>query len=552
MKILYSFLICLNSLFIQGQQVSDVYDLDFLGYSNSNFSWSLAPFIAGKGGCSFFVDSLNPVNGKFPLGFRSIEMVPKSSTYYRFRTQLVRQMYIPGNYHQLEFILNTKCLNVVRGWLKIIAFDEEERYLCKDSVQISNVGEWSKTILKFPVRGARFFRVEILAMGGDDWLKASVFFIDRMQILGDGKEIDWSMSVPVLEDSDFEYTGLWPEGVLSHIANKRIIALAETVHGDSVIAEAERELVSILVRQKECKLLLLELPYDYALLINLYIQGNVGMTEKELLQYSKKMQFRSDFNIAFLNELKEYNRLHAEKVNIVGIDRMTWDTCYLSRFVECASTRELTQEFSLMMKLLANGQILEVMKDFNNNDRLTKGWEPKNIYWFSRALKQLSQQSELRKIAVGVAKGKERIMRDNIIESVDFLLPENKKALIIGHWLHLNKVNNIAPVMEESCGSYLNRKFGDHYWVIGILKGKGQILGRIPQGKKVVVHELELPHGAEFLENWCNKKIESLCVGRCLAEDQIGWIRLSGSYASRSLCLPIALKKRMDCFLWVK
>lgn len=106
MKILYSFLICLNSLFIQGQQVSDVYDLDFLGYSNSNFSWSLAPFIAGKGGCSFFVDSLNPVNGKFPLVFRSIEMVPKSNTYYRFRTQLVRQMYIPGNYHQLEFILN--------------------------------------------------------------------------------------------------------------------------------------------------------------------------------------------------------------------------------------------------------------------------------------------------------------------------------------------------------------------------------------------------------------------------------------------------------------
>lgn len=553
MRIFFSLLICLSCLFVRGQLNNDVYDLDFRNYSSSNFSWVLAPFIAGEGGCYFFVDSLNLFDDKFPVGFHSLEMFPGSRTYFRFRTHLVQQMYIPDSYQQLEFILKSKSQNIVQAWLKVTALNSEEQFLGADSVQIINNSEdWSVTTLKISVSGAVFYRVEIFAKGEEDWLKASGFFIDRMQILGNGRNINWAKVVPALAESDFECIGSWTESVLPLIEHKRIIALAETVHGDSAIAVETKKLVSILVRQGKCKLLLWELPYDYALLINLYIQGNPEIKSDELLRYAQKAQFSSDFSIAFLDELKEYNHLHTEKVSIVGIDPISWNMRYLSRFVECVSGNKITPELSEIMKLLAEGKAMKIIEKFSSNKRLTEDWGKRNIYWFLQALQQLLKQEKSRKIAVGNSKGKESVMKDNIFISIDSLLPENKKAVVIGHWLHLNKINNISPVVEKSCGYYLNRRFKDQYWVMGILKGEGQILGRTPVKKKIVLHKLDLFHGAQYLENLCSKKMENLTIGNCLKKDQIGWIRLSGGYASRLLCMPVALKQRMDCFLWVK
>ena len=162
--------------------------------------------------------------------FRSLEMFPASRSFYRFSARLSQQLFISANCRHLEFVLNYKCMNVTQGWLKVIALNEKEEYLYQDSVQIRKMDEWNRCVLKLPAQEACFFRIEICAVGGDDWLELSSFLLDRIQILGDGKNIDWNESLPVLEDDAFECIGAWPESVLPFVENKRIIALAETVH----------------------------------------------------------------------------------------------------------------------------------------------------------------------------------------------------------------------------------------------------------------------------------------------------------------------------------
>lgn len=136
-------------------------------------------------------------SGKISFDFSVDRNVSGESAYYRFSARLSQQLLIPGNYQQLEFTLNSKCLNVNRGWLKVVALNEKEECLYQDSVQIHKKDEWNRCVLKLPAQGACLFRIEIYAVGEDDWLKASLFSVDRIQILGDGKNIDWSESLPV-------------------------------------------------------------------------------------------------------------------------------------------------------------------------------------------------------------------------------------------------------------------------------------------------------------------------------------------------------------------
>ncbi len=197
MKYVYVLLICLNCCVVHGQHNNDVYDLEFRQCLNEDGRWNITPFMAGNGGSACSVDSTEFVQGKYPLIFRSIEMFPASRSYYRFSARLSQQLFIPGNYQQLEFTLNSKCLNVNRGWLKVVALNEKEECLYQDSVQIHKKDEWNRCVLKLPAQRACLFRIEIYAVGEDDWLKASLFSVDRIQILGDGKNIDWSESLPV-------------------------------------------------------------------------------------------------------------------------------------------------------------------------------------------------------------------------------------------------------------------------------------------------------------------------------------------------------------------
>lgn len=550
MKYVFVLLVCLNCCRVFGQQTNDIYDLEFRRCLDLDAPWNIAPFMAGDGGCGCLVDSTEFIHGKHPLVFRSIEMFSGSHAYYRFSVRMSQQLFIPEKYQQLEFALDSRCSNVARGWLKVVALNEKEECLYQDSVQIHAIKEWNRSVLKLSVKRACFFRIEIYAEGDDDWLKPSSFSVDRMRILGDGKNIDWSRTIPVLADNTFECIGSWPESVLPFVGNKRIIALAETVHGDSLIAALERNFIRSLMWQDECKLLLMELPYDYTLLMNLYIQGNVHIRAEELLRYARSMQFDSDFDLTFLNELREYNRLGKEKVYIVGINRMTWENDYLFRYWECVNGEKL--ESGALRNFLVAGKIMEAMEEFEKNKKWTDKWGQMDIFWFRMALKQLQEQRKIRDVAVEFVKGRDEIMKDNIILMVDSLLKQSGKAVIIGHLLHLNKVNNMAPIIEKSCGYYLSQRFGNDYGVVGILKGEGKIWGKNFKTNRKVLHFLELPRGEEFLENTCHRKSEVDFVGSWTDPIRVGWLRLCGKYASRVLCIPMALPQRMDCFLWVR
>lgn len=164
------------------QSVQDRYDLEFRACNDSDWPWLLAPVLQGKGGCSMQTDTLTLLDGKHPLVFSSMEMFKGRNFFWAYRVNLCQQMYIPGDFKEIEFLLNAKCCNVKNAWLKIRSSDCTEQYWKVDSVPVVCSGEWTQCTVSVKNKNACFFQVEIGAAETQERLNPAHFFIDRMEI----------------------------------------------------------------------------------------------------------------------------------------------------------------------------------------------------------------------------------------------------------------------------------------------------------------------------------------------------------------------------------
>lgn len=526
-----------------GQDIRELYNLDFRYEGVEAIHWTLGDFERWKGVNK--VDTTECKEGKQVFGLTSARLF-KDWDYANFRCKLAQQLYIPTACSQLRFELDVKGVNLSKAWMKVARLDARERCLGMDSAAIRADGMWGKCVLDVAGGEACFFRVEIYGKGLDGEGACSKLLLDRLQIKGDGKEIR-HVDLPVPQRGDFQFADSWQGGFDFQAKDKKIVVLAETVKGDTVSAEMEKDLILRGVERGNCKLLLLEMPFDCAMLFDLYIQGNERIKKELLVFIAEKMALPPRLSLEVLDELKAYNETHEMKVVIAGTGVMKIYPYLIDGLPAISAEGESDARRNLLVAL--GGGEFSKAKRMLNSVRKSHNWEKPAV---DRLSGIVALESEWQQNEWGLIDENEQRKAEITRWCIDELLPDGKQAILVGDWKAWNTKDNCGGKWEKSCGSYLKEYYGDNCLTIAVLRGEGSVTGVDIFTKKERTWALELPQEPWLLEHFCVQQGDAVLFGRCMAKDKVSWIRYYLGLADCEWMLPINFSERMDAFLWIK
>lgn len=539
------------SLGAESQNVNDLYNLDFQYKSGGDICWMGGGFVLGKGGSRIGIDSTDRIGAKYPLCLQSIKMLPKAKIYLGFYGCSVQKLFIPGDYQNIQFALNAKSVNLSKSWLKVTCLDEHEKYLVSDSVFLKRNGKWDWCQINVSGKNARFFRVEIGGEGKKDLKECAKLVVDHLSILGDGKEIgqiDLSECIPQKED--FCLDSFDTKKIIPRLEGKKVVVLAETVSQDSTTLSLEKELVTELVEQGICKLIFVDMPFDRVLLFNLYIQGSQRVVKDRLMESMQAMK-SPVLEMNLLEDLRNYNRTHEDKVNLLGLGLLQGAPYFdLSYFLKCISSGFSSDAILKVMHWVYQEDFQHAIAEWDSVQKKGR-WEELPIDWVKITLQLLNEQREMRRGLFTVRNGEEFVASQMIKMCIDSLLPEGKQVLVAGSWDKLNK-KDVLSLSEISRIGHLKACYGDSCLVIGVLRGEGNIVGMDLSTEKEKVWAMEVPQEPWSLEHFCAQQKRDVLFGSCLAKDKVSWIRYYVGLADCEWMLPVNLSERMDAFLWIK
>lgn len=97
---------------------------------------------------------------------------------------------------------------------------------------------------------------------------------------------------------------------------RKIIALGESIHGNSSIRHLACQLMLESVKNKDCKLIIWEIPMEKSFVYNRYV------LDDEFALDSIELSLLDEQRMEFINELKRYNsgKEREAKVRLLGMD----------------------------------------------------------------------------------------------------------------------------------------------------------------------------------------------------------------------------------------
>ena len=101
--------------------------------------------------------------------------------------------------------------------------------------------------------------------------------------------------------------------------SRKILAIGETIHGTETLNNAAIEVIKERIIQHNCKLVLLEIPFEYSFYLNRCIAGDPHFKIDAISSYFDRVLFSYSF-LSLIEWIKEYNSHSEKKVYLWGID----------------------------------------------------------------------------------------------------------------------------------------------------------------------------------------------------------------------------------------
>lgn len=379
-----------------------------------------------------------------------------------------------------EITLRNKGNNLETAWLKVYSLGKQEELLRTDSIDIQSV-DWQTHSLPILLQGVYYLRLSIVVAGKDcDNQPGAEMWIDKLTCTIDGKDLQetnhWDKkenlvlninkikSLSMSRDSDFL--------AIPELQSKfRILGIGETMHGCLTFGKINNQIVRMLLKHKNCKLVMLELPSMLVLKSDLYIQGypvEFKDIEEDLIGLLNPIEEIKEL----LDYLRTYNQTAKKKVRIIGFDRnerlyvpLMHDYFYeMYRQMPNKIVREFMRKYNYgyeILKLLNMPKTVDMLGDFEYK-------------WFGAQYGLYFTENNIPEVKKhGALNSRDFIMWKHVQHAILFSkLEENETAVLLAHWKHVNKWD-IASQPNHSLGYYLSEAYGDDYRAIGLLGGKG-------------------------------------------------------------------------------
>jgi erythromycin esterase-like protein len=561
------------------QTIEEKYSLGF-----HDFSWRIDASMA-----HFYIDSTQVVNGKHPLQITSRKKMPmktkQDSLLYRiynfglrgmdkapFKFNYRQDIVLPDfdNKNKAQLVLNSKCHSIQNIYLKVTCFDENEKIVYTDSVDI-NKNKWGENRLSFILKNTRMMSIEIVS-DNDYILDEQIFWADRLKIkigktnfnnyVENQTEINQTEMTadkchihPLSFDDENSYSEI------KELQNKKIIGIGESMHGSEDIKLAAFHFMKSLILNNSCTVILFEGYMDGCLKWDLYTQGiTPENTIEEIIEDVKVMGMESgDPYRDFFTWLRKYNSSRSDKVRIFGINGT--DVAYRFIMDYFYTLQKSGININALSEILQNSK--DFVKDFDKIDAIIQSDQTikqsigdKDYEYLMYVVNEIRD----RKLfaldqMMATSKIRDKKMCD-VLDKITSLYLDNKDmAVVFAHSLHLDKQRPDTKY-RKSLGTYIHEKYKNQYFCVSLQTGKGTYTQDADHwfSSTFITDTLEYPENKSFEKFCLNAEPDYFYFPASALPANIYTLRLisRGEKKERRQFKFLDLKNRFDAYVFLR
>ncbi|NDV57631.1 erythromycin esterase family protein [Bacteroides sp. 519] len=331
------------------------------------------------------------------------------------------------------------------------------------------------------------------------------------------------------------------------IQNKKIIALGEAMHRNYSINKLASTFIEQQIKKGNCKLVLIEYPFERILLFNNYVIGK----EVDLKSKDGYQEF-----CGVLETIRAYNKDKNEQdmVYLGGIDyNYFWDEQNNSfsdifNYIVWLNDRLKRKELDYFALALLEEDKSKTFSFMQKNKDVLQSILPEKNYEAIDHILKLSYQTGLNKV-------NRMAMRDSVMYLntkfwVSNYCPANSSTIIYAHSGHVNRISTHPAVPSLSLGYYLQKEFPTEYTALLLSVGQGSVLIK-DQLSYFNKREISLPVPGS-LEYQLSKLNEDVVYVPITSEyDRLIPVRFIASHEYPSEFLPFNLFRRYDGVLYI-
>lgn len=547
------------------------YNLSFSNVDLRNFSWSYENYLFVR------IDSLEEkIENKYPICFEQNPKPAIFNYYYPLGVSFSQQLFIPQELSHLDTLrvsIHNKCNNLSEAQLKLFCLDESDSLMYVDSININNDSCWTRKYLSVPALKINKILLGVYAIGYDFPHYKSKYkqklWIDKIDVKINNKRIEDYNFYPKPISENFNIDELTSLSLLELDGDSfqnipipddiSVLGIGESMHGSKTITEVEILQVKNMIKNKKCKLVLLEADMYEMLLANLFVHGlikeNDLETSHKISGYS--VQPFPDVFYDFLLWLRKYNEKVKDKVSVYGImdiGNTSWKYSLLD-YLHTFNNVENKNTIYPLLRLLydeAPNILNEVKKSSKLQEIMGENFYSDFLYVLTRA----SFFNSNKQLNAYFHQFSQRDYR--MFENASYFISKSKgltTTCIIAHVAHVDNVGSGFPYLR-SMGYYLKEKYGVKYFTIGIFAGLGNLstINLFKPEKEQIYHVISLsPPIKGSIEFFCSKQ-PHVCFYSSTKEIEnknLYYRGIGNVYIETNQYLYGNLKKRLDGLIYV-
>jgi erythromycin esterase-like protein len=391
-----------------------------------------------------------------------------------------------------------------------------------DTLKIAETKGWDTFVTMVFIKDVSYMHL-LLNIHGSHNNITQVVGLDKIQFIADGKNLiefpQCNLYQKLVPDIDcitkLSFGHLDSYQRIVPLMNKKILAIGEALHGSESLSESAIEIMKSRILHNNCKLVLLEIPFEKMLSVNRFVLGDERFSldmianSLELGLYSRKL-------LDFFKWVKEYNHCMERKVRVLGLDTPStnviaypMDMFNYFYLMNKSSMSEPLRQFLLLFLTDSRKAMKDAYPSIKNNTDFTKNSDALELkiieHWWSDWLTTVTSEEKLHAV-------RDSLMYNNIKYMIELLCNSSETVTLYSHLEHAcrDKLHTISHFPLMSYGALLKESFSAEYSVIGLFANEGKVL-HLPSASKQVNDKLNiLEFVNETLVNTENNYLESI------------------------------------------
>lgn len=527
----------------QAENYTNRYDLNFA----TEYKWPQAGLP-----CIQKIDSSTVYKGKHPLKLSRL-----SAGY------LLQQFMLPDKKaNHIQVSISVKMRDIRDASLLIDRISEKEVDFTTDTVNILCSDTcWNTFSYTLPAEKMTLIGFQILITESQNRKDSNpAVWLHRIEILLDGTPIDryplpvvpavvlnTNTAVAPLPLCDDNYDPI-PE-----LNNKKIVALGETMHGSRTLNRLAWQLIKQQIEKNNCKLVLVELPFEAMLSVNKEVQGIAGFSADSLFCETYALYDHTCWK-EMIDWITRYNSRHPEnRVTVMGTDIGYLEEVsvgFMLHYIQCLNRTHRSPLLNgLCEKLSGFAPSEQALAYLNEHPEMEQIVGNRDYLSIRQALQSSVTATPIPPLRTDL---RDYTMKRNASFLIKEYTSQEEKTLIYAHFSHVNYASINMSRLYPSFGAQMKEEYGPQYSCIGLLAGNGTILANTLDS--LCVPRPLLPPKSNSLEAALDHRSDSVLYGRAaLFPDAFSYIRCIGNVTDPDEQFELmSPKHRMDGAIFIK